>query len=242
MMDLPFIYQTFVQLLPGIPLTLGLASFSVVLGGLLGFIIALLRLSPSSAARALAWVYVQVIRSVPLLVLLFMIYYGLSQFSTIRASFLWPFLREPYWCALLALTINTSAYASEIIRGGLRSVPRGQLEAAYACGMPRALVMRRIILPLAVRQALPAYSNEIIAMVKATSLASLVTLMDVTGIASSIATETYRPIEVFVSAGIIYFLITYLLTRAVHWLEHRLNPHLRPPVIENNQLIEGNAA
>ncbi|SIO72503.1 amino acid ABC transporter membrane protein 2, PAAT family [Burkholderia sp. GAS332] len=239
-MDLPFIYQTFVQLLPGIPLTLELASFSVVLGGLLGLIIALLRLSPSAPARALAWVYVQVIRSVPLLVLLFMIYYGLSQFPTIRASFLWPFLREPYWCALIALTINTSAYASEIIRGGLRSVPRGQREAAYACGMSPALVMRRIILPLAVRQALPAYSNEIIAMVKATSLASLVTLMDVTGIASSIATETYRPIEVFVSAGIIYFLITYVLTRAVHWLEYRLNPHLRPPVIENNQLIEGN--
>ena len=199
-MDLPFIYQTFIQLLPGIPLTIGLAAISVVLGCLLGFIVAMLRLSPSGTVRAFAWLYVQLFRSVPLLVLLFMIYYGLSQFNVIRQSFLWPFLREPFWCALIALTINTSPYASEIIRGGLRSVRRGELEAGYACGMSRTMLMRRIVLPLALRQALPAYGNEIIAMVKATSLASLVTLMDVTGIASSIVTETYRPIEVYVSA------------------------------------------
>lgn len=238
-MDLPFIYQTFIQLLPGIPLTIGLAAISVVLGCLLGFIVAMLRLSPSGTVRAFAWLYVQLFRSVPLLVLLFMIYYGLSQFNVIRQSFLWPFLREPFWCALIALTINTSPYASEIIRGGLRSVRRGELEAGYACGMSRTMLMRRIVLPLALRQALPAYGNEIIAMVKATSLASLVTLMDVTGIASSIVTETYRPIEVYVSAAIIYFLITYLLTRAVHRIEHHLNPHLRPPVLENDPNIEG---
>jgi octopine/nopaline transport system permease protein len=238
-MDLPFIYQTFVQLLPGIPLTIGLAAISIVLGGVLGFIIAMMRLSPSRLARSFAWLYVQVFRSVPLLVLLFMIYYGLSQFTLVRQSFLWPFLREPFWCALIALTVNTSPYASEIIRGGLRSVKRGELEAAYACGMSRLMLMRRIVVPLALRQALPAYGNEIIAMVKATSLASLVTLMDVTGIASSIATETYRPIEVYVAAGVIYFAISYVLTRAVRRLEHHLNPHLRPPVIEIDPKIEG---
>jgi octopine/nopaline transport system permease protein len=238
-MDLPFIYQTFLQLLPGIPLTIGLAVLSVVLGGVLGFAIALLRMSPSAPARGFAWLYVQLFRSVPLLVLLFMIYYGLSQFESIRASFLWPALRQPYWCALIALTINTSPYASEIIRGGLRSVRRGDLEAAYACGMSGALLMRRIVVPIAIRQALPAYGNEIIAMVKATSLASLVTLMDVTGIASSIATETYRPIEVYVSAGVIYLAISYLLTRGVQRIERRLNPHLRPPVIEPESFVEG---
>jgi octopine/nopaline transport system permease protein len=226
-------------LLPGIPLTVELAAVSVALGGLLGFVIALLRLAPSAPVHGFAWLYVQLFRSVPLLVLLFMIYYGLSQFDWVRHSILWPFLRKPYWCALLALTINTSPYAAEIIRGGLKSVRRGDLEAAYACGMSRTLMMRRIVIPIAIRQALPAYGNELIAMVKATSLASLVTLMDVTGIASSIANETYRPIEVYVSAGVIYFLISYLLTRAVHRIEYCLNPHLRPPVIENEQLIEG---
>jgi octopine/nopaline transport system permease protein len=238
-MDLLFIYQTFVQLLPGIPLTIELTVISVILGGVLGFFISMLRLSPSAIARSFGWLYVQLFRSVPLLVLLFMIYYGLSQFTFVRQSLLWPFLREPYWCALIALTINTSPYAAEIIRGGLRSVKRGELEAAYACGMSRIMLMRRIVIPLALRQALPAYGNEIIAMVKATSLASLVTLMDVTGIASSIATETYRPIEVYVAAAIIYFAISYFLTRAVHRLELHLNPHLRPPVIEPEPKIEG---
>ncbi|MEX3960270.1 ABC transporter permease [Trinickia symbiotica] len=238
-MDLTFIYQTFIQLLPGIPLTVGLAAISVVLGGLLGFIIALLRMSPSAPVRAFAWFYVQLFRSVPLLVLIFMIYYGLSQFNAIRESFLWPFLREPYWCALVALVINDSPYASEIIRGGLQAVRRGELEAARACGMSGALLLRRIIVPIAIRQALPAYGNEIIVMVKATSLASLVTLMDVTGIASSIANETYRPIEAYMSAGIIYLVISYLLTRTVRRIEHRLSPHLRAPVIEQDSLLEG---
>ncbi|MBC8751860.1 MULTISPECIES: ABC transporter permease [Paraburkholderia] len=238
-MDLSFIYQTFLQLLPGIPLTVGLAALSVVLGGLLGFGIALLRMSPWAPARGFAWLYVLLFRSVPLLVLLFMIYYGLSQFDAIRESFLWPILRQPHWCALIALIINDSPYSSEIIRGGLRSVRRGELEAAYACGMSGPLLMRRIVIPIAIRQALPAYGNEIIAMVKATSLASLVTLMDVTGIASSIANDTYRPVEVYVSAGVIYLIISYLLTRGVQWTERRLNPHLRPPVIQPDSFVEG---
>ncbi|MFI5014139.1 MAG: ABC transporter permease [Hyphomicrobiales bacterium] len=236
MEDLPFLFATVLRLASGIPLTLQLAAGSVSLGALFGLGIALMRLSGAATVVSLAWAYVQLIRSVPLLVLIFLIYYGLGQFGAVRESTLWPVLREPYWCALLALTLNSAAYASEIIRGGLLSVSRAEIEAARACGMSRFLLLRRIVLPLAVRQALPAYGNEIIAMVKATSLASLVTLMEVTGIATAIASETYRPIEVFVAAGSIYLAINFILTRGVMLIEHRLTPHLRH-LSGQNQLV-----
>jgi len=226
-MDLPFLYDTLLRLAAGIPLTLQLSLLCIACGAVLGLVIALLRLSGSKPFVAFAWVYVQLIRSIPLLVLMFLIYYGLSQFSAVRGSPLWPFLRDPFWCALLSLSINTSAYAGEIIRGGLLSVPHGEIEAGRACGMSRLTLFRRVVLPVAIRQALPAYSNEMIAMIKATSLASLVTLMEITGIAASIASETFRPVEVFSVAGAIYLLINYALTRAVAWLEHWLTPHLR---------------
>ncbi|SEF15105.1 octopine/nopaline transport system permease protein [Rhizobiales bacterium GAS191] len=243
-MDLPFIYETLLSLAGGIPLTLQLAASSIALGAFLGLAIALMRLSSISPLVGLAWLYVQLIRSAPLLVLIFLIYYGLSQFRAIRESVLWPFLREPYWCALLALTVNTAAYASEIMRGALLSAPRGEIEAARACGMSRFLLLRRIVLPMAIRQALPAYGNEIISMVKATSLASLVTLMEVTGIAASIASETYRPIEVFVAAGIIYLAINFTLTRVVMLLEYRLTPHLRarPGQLQLVAAVDGGSA
>jgi len=240
-MDLNFLFETLVNLLPGLPLTLELAAGAVVLGAMLGLPIALMRISGMRLLASVAWLYVQIIRSVPLLVMLFLIYYGLGQFEAIRMSFLWAFFREPHWCALLALTINTSAYASEIIRGGLQSVPRGELEAARACGMSRFLMFHRIVLPVAIRQALPAYGNEVIAMVKGTSLASLVTLMDVTGIAASIASETYRPVEVFVVAGSIYFGINFILTRIVTMAEYRLTPHLRSRPISPIQSVKETA-
>jgi octopine/nopaline transport system permease protein len=229
MMSLPFILDTFGRVVVGLPLTLELAALSIAAGACIGLGIALMRLSGRWPLVAFAWFYVQAMRSTPLLVLLFLIYYGLSQFTAIRNGPLWPILREPYWCALIALSFNSAAYAAEIIRGGLLSVGRNEREAALACGMSRILLMRRIVLPLALRQALPAYGNEAIAMVKATSLASLVTLMEITGIAASIASETYRPISVFVTAGSLYLAITFLLTRAVKAIEYHLTPHLRPP-------------
>src|SRR5262249_38108012 len=155
------------------------------------------------------------------------IYYGLGQFPAVRSSLLWPFLREPYWCAVLALTLNNAAYASEIFRGGILAVPSGQIEAARACGMSRLLLFHRIVLPLAIRSALPAYGNEMISMVKATSLASVITLMEVTGIAAKLISETYRAIEVFVLAGAIYLVLNFALTRLIMLAEHRLTPHLR---------------
>ncbi len=226
-MDFDFLAETLQSLLAGVPLTLRLAATAMVFGSVLALLLALMRLSgrwlPSNVAR----LYVFVFRGTPLLVQIFLIYYGLGQFRSVRTSMLWPFLREPYWCAVIALALNTAAYGSEILRGGLLSVPPGQVEAARACGMSRFMVLRRIVLPLAIRQALPGYGNEVISMIKATSLASIITLMEVTGIAARIIAETYRAFEVFAVAGAIYLAINFALTRILHSMEYRLTPHLR---------------
>ena len=226
-MDVDFLYATLLGLLPGIPLTLKLAFSSVALGAVLAFLLALMSLSSFWLLRTPARSYVFVFRSTPLLVQLFLFYYGLGQFVGIRASFAWPVLREPYWCAIIALTLNTAAYGSEIIRGGLQSVQEGQVEAARACGMSRYLLLRRIILPIALRQALPAYGNEIILMVKATALASVITLTEVTGLAVKLVSQTYRATEIFVVAGAVYLAINFVLTRLVLALERRLTPRRR---------------
>lgn len=228
-MDFPFLYETLLALLPGIPLTLKLATLSVVLGAFLALPLALMRLSGIGVLDWISKGYTFVFRSTPLLVQIFIIYYGLGQFREIRTSFLWPILRDPYWCAIIALTLNTAAYASEIIRGGLLSVPAGQIEAARAVGMSRFTTFRRIILPQAIRQALPGYGNELILMVKATSLASIITLMEVTGIAAKMISETYRAIEIFMVAGAVYLVLNFVLTRLLKLAETRLNPHLRQP-------------
>ena len=231
-MNLEFYSEAFMQMLSGVPLTLKLAASSIVFGAILALLFAMMRLSGVAVLDWIARLYVFVFRGTPLLVQIFIIYYGLSQFPAIRYSFLWPILREPYWCAIIALTLNNAAYASEIIRGGLLSVPSGQIEAAKACGMSRFTCFRRIVMPLAIRQALPGYGNEMISMVKATSLASIITLMEVTGIAAKLIAETYRAIEVFVIAGAIYLAINFVLTRALMFAEYKLTPYLRQPVVK----------
>lgn len=238
-MDWAFTLETFISLVAAIPLTLQLAATSILLGAFLALGLALMRLSGIGVLDWSARFYVFVFRGTPLLVQIFLIYYGLSQFPAVRQTILWPILREPYWCAVIALTLNTAAYASEIIRGGLLSVPHGQIEAARACGMPRFMAFRRIVLPLAIRQALPGYGNEMISMVKATSLASIITLMEVTGVAARIISETYRAIEVFIVAGVIYLTINFLLTRLVHLVEYLLSPHLRAPRVRPPVPVQG---
>jgi octopine/nopaline transport system permease protein len=228
-MDWAFLYETSLTLVSAVPLTLQLAVTAILLGMVLALGLALCRLSDG---RILSWLsrsYVFIFRGTPLLVQLFLLYYGLSQFPAVRHSIVWPLLREPYWCAVIALTLNTGAYGSEIIRGGFLSISPGQIEAARACGMSRFTIFRRITFPLAVRQALPGYSNEMISMVKATSLASIVTIMEITGVAAKIISETYRAIEVFLVAGILYLAINFFLTRLVNWVEYLLSPDLRTP-------------
>ncbi len=226
-MDVGFLYTTLLTLLPGVPLALKLAFSSVALGAVLAFVLALVDLSNVRPLRMLVRTYVFAFRSTPLLVQLFLFYYGLGQFAAIRTSLAWPILREPYWCAIIALTLNTAAYGSEIIRGGLQSVPNGQVEAARACGMSSLLLMRRVVLPIALRQALPAYGNEIILMVKATALASVITMTEITGLAVRLVSETYRAIEVLTVAGAIYLAINFILTRLIGILERRLTPSRR---------------
>ena len=226
-MDFRFLLDTLLTLLPGVPLTLELAVSSLALGGLLALPLALMRMSSIAPLAWMARSYVFVFRSTPLLVQIFLIYYGLGQFREIRASPLWPILREPYWCAVIALTLNTAAYSSEIIRGGILAVPFGQIEAARAVGMSRLTALRRIIFPQAYRQALPAYGNELLLMIKATSLASIITIMEVTGIAAKLISESFRAVEVFIVAGAVYLVINFVMTRLVHFAEHRLTPHLR---------------
>lgn len=226
-MDFPFLYETFLTLAAAIPLTLELAATAIILGGILALALALCRLSGVLALDWLARIYVFVFRGTPLLVQIFLIYYGLGQFPAVRHSMFWFILRDPYWCAIISLMLNTAAYGAEIIRGGFLSVPFGQVEAARACGMSSLLIFRRITMPLAIRQALPAYSNEMISMIKATSLASIITIMEITGVAARLISETYRAIEVFIVAGAIYLAINFLLTRLVALAEYRLSPHLR---------------
>jgi len=239
-MDVGFLVDTLSQLLRGVPLTLQLAATSVFSG----FILALaLALALETQRPYIVWPirgYVAAFRGTPLLVQIFLIYYGLGQFRpTLQALGLWGFFRAPFWCAILALTLNTAAYGTEIIRGGLQSVPHGQIEAARACGMSRSLVYRRVILPIALRQALPSYGNEIILMIKGTSLTSIVTLLEITGIAEQIISQTYRAVEVFACAGALYLAMNYLVAHLVATLEHRLSPHLRAPDIETAIAIEG---
>jgi len=227
MIDIKFMIDTFLTILPGIPRTLELGLTSFVLGALVAVPLALGRMS---SIRLFSWSarsYVLVFRGTPLLLQLFLIYYGLAQFDVLRQSFLWTYFRNPYFCAILALTLNMAAYASEAVRGGLMSVPVGQVEAARACGMSPWLTARRIILPLAFRQSLPAIGNELIIMLKSTSLASIVAIMEVTGIASRIMSETYSIVETLLAAGVIYLSMTFVSTRMVGALELWLSPHLR---------------
>ncbi|PSJ56077.1 ABC transporter permease [Pseudaminobacter soli (ex Li et al. 2025)] len=226
-LDFPFLYETLTTLLGGIPLTLQLALLSMVAGTFLAFGLALMRVSGNWWLDCPAQFYIFVFRGTPLLVQVYIIYYGLSQFPSLRHSVLWPFLREAYWCAIIALALNTAAYSAEIIRGGLLSVPAGQVEAARACGMSKLLLFRRIVLPLALRQMLPAYSNEIILMVKSTALASTITLMEITGIAAKLISESYRPVEVFVCAGATYLAINFFVARLFAGIETLMSPERR---------------
>ncbi|AMY67286.1 ABC transporter permease [Frigidibacter mobilis] len=222
-MDTAFLSGIFLKLLTGLPLTLNLTVLSLLGGGMLALVLNLIR--ASRLGNAVASTYVFVFRGTPLLIQIFMIYYGLASFGFVRGSVLWPFLREPYWCGLLALALNDAAYTSEILRGGLRAVPQGAVEAGRVSGMGRFLVLRRIVLPLALRQALPAYSNEVISMLKATALVSTITLLDVTGLARAEVSATYRAVEIFLCAAVIYLALSLLVTRGAGWLERHLSPY-----------------
>lgn len=223
--DWNVIIEYFPRLIDGAWLTLELVFFSGLLGLLLAVPLALMRASHNPWLRALPFGYIFFFRGTPLLVQIFLIYYGASQFEVIRESVLWPILREPYWCAIIAFTLNTAAYSAELIRGAIQAIPKGELEAADAFGMSRVLKIRRIVLPRAFGIVLPAYGNELILMLKSSSLASTITLLDITGAARTIIARTYTPLEIFAAAGVLYLLIAAVMIGSFRLLEKRLNRH-----------------
>jgi His/Glu/Gln/Arg/opine family amino acid ABC transporter permease subunit len=209
------------KLLSGTFLTIQLVIISAILGFMIAVPVALARLSPNPALRGAATTFSLFFRGTPLLVQIFLVYYGLGQFGFVRDSILWPFLREAYVCALITFSLNTAAYSAEVVRGGILAVPRGEIEAARACGMSAWTTYRRVILPRAFSICLPAYSNEVIILMKGTALASTITLLDLMGEAQLAASATYQPILVFGIAGIIYYLLTLVITNVFRLLEKR---------------------
>ena len=212
--------------LEGTWLTLQLVVICAILGFMLAVPVALARLSPNRIVAGLASAYSLFFRGTPLLVQLFLVYFGLGQFGVVRDSFLWPLLREPFVCALLTFVLNTAAYSGEIVRGGILAVPKGEIEAARACGMSTLKAYRLVILPRAFSICLPAYSNEVIILLKGTSLASTITLMELTGASRLAASNTYQPIEVFAIAGVVYYLLTLVITKIFQILEARYNRYI----------------
>ena len=221
-MRLELMYESFFKIVEGIPLTLQVVSISTILGIFLAVAVALMRISGNRLMSLPAYHFVYLIRGTPLLLQLYFVYYGLSQFEAIRESILWPILKEPYWCGIITLTISTGAYSSEIIRGGILSVSKNYIEASGALGLSQIKTFMLITLPITVRQALPAYGNELILMVKASSLISIVTLMEITGIARTIISKTYAPVEIFLVAGSIYLVINFIIVMFVNLAERRL--------------------
>lgn len=216
-------------LLKGLGMTLTLAALSVAIGFNLGLGLALMRMSDNRALSGFARAYSITFRGTPLLVQLFLIYYGLGLLKFVHdVPALWWVVSEGSRCAVLALALNTGAYTSEILRGGLTAVPVGLIEAAKACGMSRFTRFRRIAFPLAIRQALPAYGNELVLMVKGTSLASTITVLEITGYAKRLMSQTFAIFEVFAIAGILYLTLNLLLITAVRQLEKRLMRHTVP--------------
>ena len=210
------------KLLEGAYLTLALVAIAVLVGLLIAIPLGMARASRHWYVRALPFSYIFFFRGTPLLLQLFLVYYGLAQFDAVKQGPLWPYLRDPYWCALIAMTMHTAAYIAEIIRGAIQAVPPGEVEAARSLGMSRAQTMWHIILPRAARIGLPAYSNEVILMLKASSLASTITLLELTGMARTIIARTYLPVEIFFAAGLFYLAMTFILVQVFRWLERKL--------------------
>jgi len=229
-MDISIILENIGIYFEGLRTTLALVSVSLMLGLLIAIPLAVLRTSKNYLVQAPIRAYVYFFRGTPLLVQMFIVYYGFGQFEAIKASFVWPFFKEAWFCALFAFTLNTGAYTTEILRGAIEATPHGEVEAAKAAGMSRLLMLRRILLPSAFRRALPQYSNEIIFMLHGSSLASVITIVDITGAARIINSRFYSPYEAFLTAAVFYMSLTFITVFLLKKLEGRWFAHLRPQV------------
>jgi len=220
-MDLDLMLTSLPKLLSASLVTLKLLSLSLVFGLLIGLLFAILRLNKNIFINKFAYAYSYLFRGTPLLVQIFIIYFGLGQIEGLRNSFAWVVLKEPYWCAIIAFALNTGAYTSEILRSAFQTIKPGYIEAGKSLGISKNNIFYKIQIPIAIRQSLPAYGNEIILMLKGTSLASTVTLMDLTGVAKYIISTTFKPIEVFIVAGSIYLFFTFIIHNVIKFLEKK---------------------
>ena len=220
-MDIDLLLNSFPKLLLASITTLKLLSISLVIGLFIGLFFAILRVNNNLVLGKFSYGYSYVFRGTPLLVQIFIIYYGFGQVEFIRSSIFWVILKEPYWCAIIAFALNTGAYTSEILRSAFQTINPGLIEAGKSLGINNKIIFYKIQIPIAIRQSLPAYGNEIILMLKGTSLASTVTLMDLTGVAKYIISTTFKPIEVFVVAGSIYLFITFIIHNLIKLLEKK---------------------
>ena len=222
MLDFDLMMEVLPKLWQGVGMTGRLSLLILLLAFVLAIPLAFARNAEHRIISAPAHAYILFFRGTPALIQVFLVYYGAGQFVWIRSSVAWTLLRDPFWCLIIALGMNGAAYSAELFAGAMRNVSRGVIEAARALGLSWYATVRTVIFPIALRSALPAYSNEIILTIKATSLASTITIMDLTGAARLEVARTYAPYEVFLTAAAIYVAITALLTHALKHLERQV--------------------
>lgn len=220
--DLAFLAETALAIVRAVPVTLMLFAASAVGASVIAVL--LVAVSSHPVLRRLAGLWIFVFRGTPLLLQIFMVYYGLAALGPIRHGPAWVLFREPAFCAIVAMTCCCSAYIAEVFRAGIAAIPAGQIEAGRAAGMDRLTIARLILVPQALRLALPAYANELVMMIKSTSLASTITVIDVTGVSSQVIAHSYRTLEVFCLAAAVYLALTAALTALMRALERRLDP------------------
>jgi len=233
-MDTEIIIESLPRLLDGAVITMEITAISVVLGFILAIPLSVLRVSKNPFIRWPVYGFNFYFRGTPLLVQIFLIYYGSGQFQEFLSDWgLWHLFREAWFCAILSLTLNTAAYSCEIFRGGIEGVSFGEVEAARACGMSGPLLYRRIILPAALRIAWPAYTNEVVFLLQSSSLVSVITLMDITGVARVIAARSFAFYELFITAALIYLVLVYGVLFVFKRVENKILCHLNPGAVSS---------
>jgi arginine/ornithine transport system permease protein len=223
-MDFSIIFESFDVYLDGLFTTVWLVVLSLIIGLTIAIPLAIARNSNNWLLVAPTWSFIYFFRGTPLLVQLYLIYYGMDQFVPVKGT-LWE---NAWFCALVAFILNTSAYTSEIIRGAINGLPKGEIEAAKAYGMSPYATYSRIILPSALRRALPAYSNEVIFMLHGSAVAGIVTILDLTGAARLVSSRYYAPFESFLTAGLFYMALTFVILFVFKQAEKRFLAYLRP--------------
>ena len=247
-MDWSIIIENLALYRSGFFVTLQLVSISLVIGLLFAIPLAVIRTSKNYIVTAPVRAFIYFFRGTPLLVQIYLMYHGLPILLKLILSFygfdvsqnldvalkdtfllkyMWVLFKEAYFCALVAFTLNTCAYTTEIIRGAIEGPPFGEIEAAISCGMSRFKMMKRIILPSAFRRALPSYGNEVIFMLHGSAIASVITIEDLTGVARIINSKYASPYEAFIAAGVLYLCLTFILVGCFKLLEKKWYAHLR---------------